>query len=57
MKKDNPATLIQFPEGASIFHQGNKVGQYILKKIEPKRLILEDEKTNQSLILEIGDEK
>jgi hypothetical protein len=57
MKKNNPVALIRLPEGTFIFRQGNKVDQYILKKIEPKRLILEDEKTNQSLILKIGDEK
>ena len=57
IKQDNPVAIVQLPEGAFIFRQGDKVGQYTLKSIEPKRLILEDEKTNKTLILETGEKK
>jgi hypothetical protein len=53
--KGRPVVLLELPEGTNIFHEQDKLDKYTIKKIEPKRVILEAE--NKSFILEIGEEK
>lgn len=56
--KGRPVVLLELPElpeGTNIFHEQDKMGKYTIKKIEPKRVILEAE--NKSFILKIGEEK
>lgn len=57
IKKEGSIALLELPAGMCIFREGDRIGRYRLKKIEPKRLILEQEKENKSLILELGERK
>lgn len=53
--KGRPVVLLELPEGTNIFHEADKLGKYTIKKIEPKRVVLEGE--GKSFILEMGEEK
>lgn len=53
--KGRPVVLLELPEGTNIFHEADKLGKYTIKKIEPKRVVLEAE--GKSFILEMGEEK
>lgn len=53
--KGKPVVLLELPEGTNIFHEADKLGKYTIKKIEPKRVVLEAE--GKSFILEMGEEK
>ncbi len=55
MRKGKPLALLEVLGVTSIFREGDKIGGYTLKKIEPKKITLEKE--NKISVLEIGVEK
>lgn len=55
VKKEKALTLLEVLGVTGIFREGDKIGEYTLKKIEPKKVILEKE--NKISVLEIGVEK
>lgn len=54
-KQARPIALLELPEGTNIFYEGDKLGKYTVKKIEPRRVILEAE--GKAFMLEMGEEK
>jgi hypothetical protein len=54
-KQGKPVALLELPEGTNIFYEGDKLGKYTVKKIEPRRIILEAE--DGTFMLEMGEEK
>lgn len=54
-KEKIPLALLEVLGTTSIFREGDKIGEYTLKKIESKKIILE--KKNKISVLEIGEEK
>ena len=56
MKTDHKAVVLLESQGKTgLFHEGEAIGKYTVKKIEPQRLTLESD--NQETILEIGRKK
>lgn len=55
IKEGKHLALLEVPMGGGIFKEGDKLGKFTIKKIEPKRVLIE--KDNKISIIEIGEEK
>lgn len=55
IKEAKPLALLEVKEGVAVFREGDKLAEYTIKKIEPKKVILEKE--DESFVLKIEEEE
>lgn len=54
-RHEEPLALLEIPTGMAVLRQGDKIGKYQVKKIEPQKVILEKE--GQISVLKIREEE